>query len=235
MLVVVRGSCPLSYNSVEDLQQQPQVSTEQHGPNQYWQWNHNVYWLLMSVCLSVCLSALLLAQKKVVDEQMIMEQAVFWLRCWAPPQDFFSRVSPHPVFPFPFSPWPSFGIWSWLEDQPLEGAQCQPCTMSIPTQRAAFVTSYFQSSKSLDFLLLFLRLGSLPGGGPASLSSFPVVHLLPLLTVTQQEAKYLHSQIVSLNLILQTSCTVKKKPAVFNTNTKRAKSKKNLNFTDFLG
>lgn len=86
--------------------------------------------------------------------------SIFCLRCWIlkklPPFFLILRIPPSLSLSLArslSSHWPSFGIWSWLEDQPLEGAQCQPCTMSIPTQRAAFVTSYFQGSKSLAFSL----------------------------------------------------------------------------------
>ncbi|TNN65334.1 hypothetical protein EYF80_024489 [Liparis tanakae] len=54
------------------------------------------------------------------------------------------------------------------------------------------VTVEYQSEK---------QQGSFAGVGPASLLFFPVVHLLPMLTVTQQGAKRLRSQIMDLNLI----------------------------------
>lgn len=82
--------------------------------------------------------------------------------------------------------------------------------MSIPTQRARFVTSYFQGSKTLAFSLSFLWQGSFPGGGPASLLFFPMVHLLPLLTITQQGTKCLRSQIMALTLIQHTYTVVEK-------------------------
>lgn len=72
-------------------------------------------------------------------------------------QVFFTIKTPPPSSPVSFcsfSPWPSFGIWSWLEDQPLEGPRCQPRSTSIATQRAPFVTSYFQSSRTQHYFIV---------------------------------------------------------------------------------